>query len=70
MCGITGWVDFERSRKAGCPADTRKPSQTPSPRTKPASNTDTTARSRDTSSPFTQMRMPSLRASSSKSCVP
>src|SRR5687767_3448663 len=59
-----------RSRKAGWPARTRSPSHTPSPRTKPASKTDTTARSRGTSSPLTQMRMRSLRASSSKSCVP
>src|ERR671910_823319 len=59
-----------RSRKAGWPARTRRPSHTPSPRTKPESKTDTTARSRGTSSPLTQMRMRSLRASSSKSCVP
>src|SRR5688500_13540596 len=59
-----------RSRQAGWPARTRSPSHTPSPRTKPASKTDTTARSRGRSSPLTQMRMPSLRASSSKSCVP
>src|SRR4051812_30349631 len=59
-----------RSRKAGWPLWTRRPSHTPSPRTKPASNTDTTARPRGTSSPFTQMRMRSLRGSSSKSCVP
>src|SRR3954470_23971558 len=59
-----------RSRKAGCPARTRSPSHTPSPSTKPESNTDTTARSRGTSSPPTQIRMRSLRGSSSKSCVP
>src|SRR5690349_13407530 len=59
-----------RSRKAGWPARTRSPSHTPSPSTKPASNTDTIARSRGTSSPLTQMRMRSLRSSSSKSCVP
>src|SRR3954471_17210017 len=59
-----------RSRNAGWPESTRNPSHTPSPRTKPASNTDTTARSRGTSSPLTQIRMRSLRGSSSKSCVP
>src|SRR6476661_361066 len=59
-----------RSRKAGWPARTRSPSQTPSPSTKPESKTDTTARSRGTSSPLTQMRIRSLRASSSKSWVP
>src|SRR3954454_773709 len=59
-----------RSRKAGWPARTRRPSHTPSPRTKPASNTDTTARSRGTRAPSTQTRMRSLRASSSKSWVP
>src|SRR5436305_8306800 len=59
-----------RSRKAGWPDRTRSPSHIPSRRTKPASNTDTTARSRGTSSPLTQIRMRSLRASSSKSCVP
>src|SRR4051812_34681970 len=59
-----------RSRNAGCPARTRSPSQTPSPRMNPESNTDTTARSRGTSSPLTEMRLRSLRGSSSKSCVP
>src|SRR3954470_271267 len=59
-----------RSRKAGWPARTRSPSHTPSPRTKPESNTDTTARSRGTRSPFTQIRMLSFRGSSSKSWVP
>src|SRR3954465_452098 len=59
-----------RSRNAGWPLRTRSPSQTPSPRTKPESNTDTTAWSRGTSSPLTQMRMRSLRRSSAKSCVP
>src|SRR4051794_8230668 len=59
-----------RSMNAGWPPRTRSPSQTPSPRTKPESNTDTTARSRGTSSPFTQIRIRSLRGSSSKSWVP
>src|SRR5437764_9022464 len=59
-----------RSKNAGWPARTRSPSHTPSPSTNPASNTDTMARSRGTSSPFTQTRMCSLRSSSSKSCVP
>src|SRR3954468_9186579 len=59
-----------RSRNAGCPARTRSPSQTPSPRMNPESKTDTTARSRGTSSSLTQMRIRSLRGSSSKSCVP
>src|SRR3954470_10588417 len=59
-----------RSRKAGWPAVTRSPSHTPSPRTKPESNTETTAFSRGTSRPFTEIRMCSLRGSSSKSWVP
>src|SRR3954447_14571897 len=59
-----------RSRNAGWPALTRRPSQTPSPRTKPESNTDTTARLRGTSSPLTQIRTSSLRGSSLKSYVP
>src|SRR3712207_695558 len=59
-----------RSRNAGCPPRMRSPSQTPSPRTNPESKTDTTARSRGTRSPLTQIRMSSLRGSSSKSWVP
>ena len=52
------------SRNAGWPPLTRSPSQTPSPSTNPESNTETIARSRGTSSPLTQIRMPSLRGSS------
>src|SRR3954462_4679864 len=59
-----------RSTNTGWPARTRSPSHTPSPRTKPESNTDTTARSRGTSSPLTQIRTSSLRGSSLKSWVP
>src|SRR3954454_22099212 len=59
-----------RSTNAGWPERTRRPSQTPSPSTKPASKTETTARSRGTSAPLTHTRIPSLRGSSAKSCVP
>ncbi len=58
------------SRKAGWPPETRSPSQTPSPSTKPESKTDTTARSRGSSSPLTQIRIDALRGSSAWSWVP
>src|SRR3954449_3676275 len=58
------------SRNAGCPSWTRRPSHTPSPRTKPASNTETTARSRGTSTPFTCTSTEALRGSSAKSWAP
>src|SRR5579875_318218 len=58
------------SRNAGCPSATRRPSQTPSPSTKPASNTLTTACARGTSRPLTLMRISALRGSSTKSWVP
>ena len=44
--------------------------QTPSPSTKPESNTETTASSRRFIVPFTEMRMSRLRGSSWKSWVP
>ena len=59
-----------RSRKAMPPSMSRRPSQTPSPSTKPESNTETTALSRGTSSPLTEIRIASLRGSSVACWVP
>ena len=53
------------ARKAGRPSWTRRPSQTPSPRTNPLSKTDTTACARGTSAPFTWTSTSALRGSSS-----
>src|SRR5262245_46431581 len=58
------------SRNAGCPPCTRSPSHTPSPRTNPASKTDTTASARGTSAPLTWIRTSEFRGSSAKSCAP
>ena len=58
------------SRNAGWPPATRNPSHTPSPSTKPASKTLTTAWARGTSSPLTLTRISALRGSSAWSCVP
>src|SRR5690606_24890734 len=49
------------------PWTTRRPSQTPSPSTKPLSKTDTVASARGSSRPLIQMRMSALRGSSWKS---
>ena len=59
-----------RSRKTGCPPETRMPSQTPSPSTNPESKTETTASARGLSSPLTQIRISSLRGSAGWSWVP
>ena len=58
------------SRNSSAPSCSRIPSHTPSPSTKPESNTDTTARSRCTRSPLTYTCTSALRGSSSYSWVP
>ncbi len=49
---------------------TRRPSHTPSPSTKPESNTETTASARGFSAPFTETRISALRGSSEYSWLP
>ena len=51
------------------PSCRRRPSQTPSPRTKPESKTETVASARGTSRPLTEIRIAALRGSSTNSWV-